>query len=58
MDDDALADRRFAGLGEIVDQVVVELAEMSWPNTGPVISDSVLSNDSSACCGERSTEVL
>jgi hypothetical protein len=31
---------------------------MAWPNTGPAISDSVLSKESSARCGERSTEDL
>jgi hypothetical protein len=31
---------------------------MLWPNTGPVISEIVLSSEISARCGERSTEVL
>ena len=56
IDDDARTDR--IPVLQVADEVVIERSDLSCPKVGPVISEIVLSSDRSACCGERSTEVL
>jgi len=56
--DDGLFADRFAGLGVVMDQIIVERTSSSDVNAGPLTSDSEFCSDHSGMRGERNTLVL